>query len=132
MSICVAEIPQADRGLIDMKHIRQYFWRPLSGPLGRLRGWGEGFHYLVTLHIKFEEMTHAFNMVANILPVYPPSPDPWGQVKSQISCFSEQGMLHIKLKGMRNAATFKYIFCPYTPPQPMWWGQRSKHLFYWK
>ena len=69
-------------------------------------------------------------MVANILPIDPPSCRPWwwGQ-KVKIQLFQSMVMLHIKLKGMKNAAACKPIFCPYTHPQPLGWGQRSKHFF---
>ena len=55
-------------------------------------------------------------MVANILPVDPPTPGAW----SKFTLFQNMVMLHIKLKGMTNAATCMqpHILSLHTPSTP--------------
>ena len=63
------------------------------------------------------------NMVANILPLDSPHPDPGGGVKIQL--FQNQVMLHNKLKEMEHRASCKHIFSPYTHPQTV--GLKDKN-----
>ena len=78
---------------------------------------------MVMLHIKANDACN--NMVANILPADPSSPDPGDRVKGSKLNFQNMVMLHIKLNGIANATSCKHIFCLYTHHRPLGRSQRS-------
>ena len=102
-----AESLHADRGTINMKHIkcdfrskawvRPFEWTYGVGSKGQYSTFSEHGH--VAYQIKGNQKCS--NMVANILPADPR--DPGDVVKIQF--FQNMDMLHIKLKGITNAAT---------------------------
>ena len=64
------------------------------------------------------------NMLANILPAYPP-PQTHTHLtlgkgsKGQNPTFSEHGHVSYQIKWNRKCSNNKHIFCPYTHPQPL-------------
>ena len=74
---------------------------------GGVKGKIKLFQNMVMLHIKLKGITGAAtcNMVANIMPAYPPPSDPGGQ-KVKIQLFENMVILHIKLKAIANAVAW--------------------------
>ena len=133
------DISHAEKGSIGIRHIKRN-WRPGFGLLGGLWGWGGGknsifFQNMVMLHIKLKGIAHAaiWYMVANVLPVEFPHPNPRGMLKKgQNSTLLKIVRIHIKLKGMEHRAPCKHIFCSHTHLRLLRWGQisESSHVAY--
>ena len=132
------EISHADRGTINMNHVKRNFWsKACVPPPDGLRWWGQKFkiqpfseHSHVAYLIKGNHECNS--KVASILPADPTPTSAtwswgWGQ-KVKILLFQNMVMLHINFKGITNAATWQQIIFPCRPPAPDPWDgvNRSK------
>ena len=116
VNIFITEISHADKGAMDMKHIKQDF--SSNSWVDSVRDRGQNsifFQSMVMLHIKLKRMMNAATCKHIFCPYIHPQPLGlgWGQ-RSNIFFFLKVVMLHIKLKEMECRAPCKRIFCPYT------------------